>query len=64
MQYFVPKGQEDLAQGFNPGFASPRRLALKGRKVQKDQSHTYRSSNGIRCFLRMVRNSSWNVILR
>jgi hypothetical protein len=30
---FAPKGHQNLAQGFNPGFAVVVRRALKGRKI-------------------------------
>jgi hypothetical protein len=31
----APKGQEDSAQGFNPGNPPPRRCALKGRQIRR-----------------------------
>ena len=36
--FFVPKGQEDSAQGFNPGNGHPWRGALKGRKIESDRN--------------------------
>jgi hypothetical protein len=32
---FVPKGLQDLAQGFNPGNQPPKRCALKGRQIER-----------------------------
>jgi hypothetical protein len=32
---FVPKGLQDLAQGFNPGKQPPKRCALKGRQIER-----------------------------
>ena len=39
-RFFAPKGLQDLARGFNqvstPGNVHPRRLALKGRKIERE----------------------------
>jgi hypothetical protein len=34
-----PKGQEDSAQGFNPGNPPPKRCALKGRQLGRNKTH-------------------------
>ena len=38
----APQGQQNSAQGFNPGKPSNKQCALKGRKVRvPDEAHTY-----------------------
>jgi hypothetical protein len=33
----APKGQNKIAQGFNPGLVAPVRFALKGRQIRRDR---------------------------
>ena len=51
-------GATGFSQGFQPGRHSIKRLALKGRRICLDQSHTYRSSKRTPCLFSNARNSS------
>ena len=33
---WAPKGQNRIAQGFNPGLVAPVRFALKGQQIRRD----------------------------
>ena len=34
----APKGQNRIAQGFNPGLVAPVRFALKGQQIRRDRT--------------------------
>jgi hypothetical protein len=34
---WAPKGQNRIAQGFNPGLVAPVRFALKGQQIRRDR---------------------------
>ena len=41
----APKGQQDSAQGFNPGNYHPKRRALKGRQIKRANTGIIRHGN-------------------